>query len=161
MNIPRIIQKDIMEGSPCVLQIVVCCQTGSLTFVVSADFRGVSAPKRAGIKLPAETGPRNSCRFSHLLSRSSFGTPLTSHPASHVPPSINTSWVPQILLTASRMPPLGQRALLESQCVQPRQSPCFRCPHPGVAPLPAGVGVVLTSCFQAVPWAQGLSAQAS
>ena len=45
------------------------------SFVVSADSCGVNAPRMAGIKLPAETGPWISCRFSRLLSRSSFGTP--------------------------------------------------------------------------------------
>lgn len=31
MNVPWVVQKDIMQGSLCALQITVCCQTGSLT----------------------------------------------------------------------------------------------------------------------------------
>ena len=31
MNVLKIVQKDIMQGSLCALQITVCCQTSSLT----------------------------------------------------------------------------------------------------------------------------------
>lgn len=89
MNVPWVVQKDHAGQPVCVADHSVLSDRLSdfkkSSFVVSADSGGVHAPRMAGIKLPAETGSRNSCRFSRLLSRSSFGTPLSSHLASRAP----------------------------------------------------------------------------